>query len=227
MIQRQIQRAVLKGLNLTGNLKDGGKDIFKHIHYQADETDQSQYQTETGNPLHPHDCGVHLVGAVVIEGVAPVDHLIQLADQRAEVRLDRSLIIFLGLSWVGAHHLLYLGHRLMQLLVHGLDLVPQPQNFRIIRASLPINPLAQGALGIVGAWEFSPGIQGSAQVAGPLVMGGLSGLSLIQQGDSSRTFLLHLLNPEQIEGCDPAEQQDRQQRRGYPVKYHLLNTLTH
>ena len=227
MVQNQVQMALLERLNLPGDVQNGSKDTLEHIHHQADEAEQRQHQADGGNGLHHHNRGVHFLGILVIEGGPLLDHLIQLAHQGGQVGLNGLLIVVLGAGRTDSHHVLHLSHRLMQLLVHGLDLVTQGQDCLVVRASLAVDPLTQNALGIVRARELSVCVQGFAQIAGPLVVGDLRALGPAQYADGLCASLLHLLNPNQIESGYPAEQQNGQQSSGNPVKYHFLNTFTH
>ena len=227
MLQGQIQLALLEGLDLPGDLEDGGEHILQYVQHQADQAEQGQHQTDGGNPLHPHDGGRHLLGAVGVQGGPPLDHLVQLSHQSGQIGLDGVLIIGLGPGRAGGHHLLHLAHGLVELLVDGLDLIPKGQNLLVVRPGFPIDPLAQDALGIVRPREAPPGVQGVAQVAGPLVMGGFGGLGPVQQGDCTGIPRLHPVDPDQIEGGYSAEQQNGQKRCGDPIKYHGFNTFSH
>ena len=111
--------------------------------------------------------------------------------------------------------------------MQGLDLLAQGQDLLVICAGVAVNPLAQNTLGVVGAGEFSVGVQGFAQVAGPSVVGGLRALGPVEHSDSAGASLLHPLYPQQIKGRHSAEQQNGQQCRGNSDKYSPFDTLAH
>ena len=49
VVESQIQRAFLEGLNLPCNVKNGLENIFQHIQHQTDKARQSQDQTDGCN----------------------------------------------------------------------------------------------------------------------------------------------------------------------------------
>ena len=217
----------MEGLHLLGDVQDGLEHLFQHIHHQADQADQGQHQTDRGNQLHPHNGGVHSAVAVVAQFGSTLQHLVQLGHQGGQVGLDRTLIVILRLGGVGRHHALHLAHRLVQRLVHGLDLIPQRQKLRVVRSDLAIDPLTQHALGIICAGELSAGVQRLAQVAGPFVVCGLGGLNLRQQRARLHIVFLHTFDPKQIEGRHSTEQEYRHQCRDHPDENHLFDTFSH
>ena len=125
VLQRQVQPAFVEGLNPTNDVQNGGKDIFQHIKHQTGQAAQGQYQADGGNGLHQHNGGVHLLGALIIEGSPLGNHLVQLAHQSGQIRLNGLPIIRLPLRRVIRLHVQNIIGRLMQRLMQRLDLIPQ------------------------------------------------------------------------------------------------------
>ena len=73
--------------------------MLQHIQHQADQAEQGQDQADSRNGLHQHDGGVHLICAGLIEGIPPINHLVQISHQGGQVRLDVLLINSSGPGW--------------------------------------------------------------------------------------------------------------------------------
>ena len=116
----------------------------------------------------------------------------------------------------------------MEFLVKGLHLIAKLEDHSVVGPGFAIKPLAQDAGGGIGAaGEFRIGVEGVAQVRGPLVVSGLSPLDPIQNSGSLGVFLLAVLDAQDIDGHHNAEQQYRQQGDRNTDSNHFLNALSH
>ena len=207
VLQGQVQRAVVEGLHLAGDMQNGGQDVLQDIQHQADQADQRQHQANRRNALHQHDGGVHLLGTGLVQGGAQGDDIVQLAHQGGQVGLDGLLIVAPGLGRAGRHQVQHVVRRLVQRLMQRLHLAAQAEDLGVVGPRLSVDPLAQHTGGgVLTAGELGTGVQGVAQVRGPFIVGRLSCLSPAQQGDHALVLLLHPLHTDQVVGRDSAEQ---------------------
>ena len=150
--------------------------------------------------MHNLDGERHAGGALVLQGAPPVHYLVQQAHQCGEIAQDGLLIIALRLGGIGGHQVQNILGGLMQLLVQGLQLTAQLVDGGVVHAGLSVEPLAQHAGGgVLAAGELGTGVQGVAQIAGPLVMGHLGGQRPVQHGAGLNAALLGSVYPNDVD----------------------------
>ena len=209
VVHLQVQAARLEGTGPVGNQEDGLYHMLAHVGDQADEAEQRQNQAEEAHQLHLENHGVHAGQAVVVGGGFHFHDLVQLAHQGGDVGQDGFLVVVLGLGGAGFQQAQHMGGGLVNFLMQGLQLAAQGRNGGVADFLAPVNPLAQGAGGGIGAsGELGPGVKGVAEVAGPFIMGGLRSLGPLEQLGGLGVGVLDALNAQNV-GCGhKAEQQD-------------------
>ena len=121
-----------------------------------------------------------------------------------------------------------MGGGLVNFLMQGLQFAAQGRNGGVADFLAPVNPLAQGASGGIGAsGELGPGVQGVAEAAGPAVMGGLRPLGPLKQLGGLGIGVLDALDAQNICRGHEAEQQNGDQGCDRADPYGFLNTLFH
>ena len=133
--------------------------------------------------MHQESHLLHALRSRIAHSGALFHHLVQQAHQSGQIDANSILEIGLGLCQIGAAQTEDIGGGLMELLVERLQLPAELVDLLVICGKLGvIEPLAQDALGVVGAaGKLGVGVEGVAEVCGPLVVGGLRVLALIQQ----------------------------------------------
>ena len=228
VVQLQRQIALLERLAPPGDGQDRPDNLPQNIEDQADEGDEGKRKAHDGGYVHHHNGALHLGGAGVVYLGALLHHLVQHPHQLGEILLDGGLIIALGAAGVAIQPSQNLGGRLVKLLVEGLHLAAQLEYLFIIGAGLAIEPLAQHAGGGVdAAGKFRSGVQGVAQVAGPLVMGGFRLLGPVQHIAGRCALLLAAFDGQDVHRHHNAEHQHRQEGHRYPNADRTLDAFFH
>ena len=227
-MQVQVETALVKGLAVLGDDQDGLDHVVQHIHHQTDQGDQGQGQAHDGRTVHDADNALHLGLAGGLGVPQQGDHLVQLAHQNRQIALDLVLVVAPGLLGIGLQQVQHVDGGLVELLVQGLHLAAQLQDGGIVRVCRAIDPLAQHT-GVRrrAAGELRAGVQRVAEIAGPLVVGGLRLMAAGQQGRSLLIGSLCPVHADDADGDHHAEQQHGEQRAGHPDPYASVDTLTH
>ena len=170
--QLQVQVALLHHLTLVGDVQNRTDHPVHYIPALAEQADEVDDKADDCRDLKHHN---RLLQARVFrhaDGLLPFNHFVQGGHQRSQGWLNLALEALLRRGGIEGVLLQQLARRLMERVVQRFNNLHLCDDLRVVTLLVSVEPLAQGAAGIVQAsGKLRTGIERIAQVAGPAVVG--------------------------------------------------------